>query len=114
MTQLPSSRGFTTVSCAQCGNPTATARRHHRYTEGGFANVTLVDIEVRECRACGSRQLNIPRLADLHQLLAGTVGSPSARLTRLRYSFRFDQQHRVWLWSVEGPERTRPFSHLPS
>lgn len=76
--------------------------------------MTLVDIQVRECLPCDLRHLNLPRQEELHQLIASTIGAGTARATALRYSFRFDCDHGVWLWSVEGREPPADLDRQPS
>jgi hypothetical protein len=101
-----------TMTCTQCGGTTDSSRGPHLYTESGLTNVTLLNIEVRACRACGARELVIPRLPELHQLIAGTVGTQPAR-GPLMYSFRFDHDQTIWLWSVES-RAPRPLRRAPS
>jgi hypothetical protein len=101
------------MTCTRCGGATDTTWGPYPYTESGLANVTLLNIEVHACRACGARELVIPRLAELHQLIAGTVGNEPGRRGPLRYSFRFDHDQTMWLWSVES-RVARPAPKLPS
>ena len=100
-------------TCTQCGGATDSTRGPHLYKESGLASVTLLNIEVHACRACGARELVIPRLPELHQLIAGTVGTQPGRLGPLMYSFRFDPDQTLWLWSVESRTHGRPTT-LPS
>jgi YgiT-type zinc finger domain-containing protein len=60
------------MNCASCGNPMTSNRENHRYTESGFDNVILMNVEVFHCRTCGEWEVVIPRIEDLHQLLAST------------------------------------------
>jgi YgiT-type zinc finger domain-containing protein len=61
------------VNCASCGSSMTSSREHHRYTEGGFDNVTLMNVEVFHCKACGEWEVVLPRIEDLHQLLIATT-----------------------------------------
>jgi hypothetical protein len=100
--------------CSRCGDVIQTSRGPYRYMESGLANVMLLDLEVRACHACDSHELVIPRLAELHQLIAGTVGAePSKRISLLMYSFRFDAEQTMWLWSVDRRDPC-PLPSLPS
>lgn len=47
-----------------------SARGTHRYTESGLSNVTLANIEIRTCPECGEREVVIPKLEMLHQMIA--------------------------------------------
>ena len=37
---------------------------------GGLPNVVLHGVEIHECAACGERLTGIPRMAELHRVLA--------------------------------------------
>jgi len=50
----------------------------YKYEESGLSYVTLVGIDVRTCPNCGERHPAIPRVMDLHQVIAhAIVGKPS-------------------------------------
>ena len=57
-----------------------TRRENHLYAESGLPNVTLLDVEVRQCPRCGERAVAIPRIDELHRVLALAVIHKSARL----------------------------------
>jgi putative zinc finger/helix-turn-helix YgiT family protein len=60
----------------------------YRYTESGLPNVTLLrGVTVRECPKCGERIVSIPRMAELHRLLARKVASQRARLSGAEIRF---------------------------
>jgi putative zinc finger/helix-turn-helix YgiT family protein len=69
------------MKCVQCGAPLATARGVHRYTESGLSNVTLVNVEIRTCAACGEREVVIPKIEHLHRMIARTISERPAPLT---------------------------------
>jgi len=58
-----------------------SGRENYRYTECGLDTVTLANVEVRRCPECGEYEVDIPRMEELHRVIAQTVASKSARLT---------------------------------
>ncbi len=62
-------------------------RENYRYTESGLPNVTLENIEVSHCAACGERIVSIERMADLHRSLAFAVASQRSRLSAAEVKF---------------------------
>ncbi len=63
------------------------SRENYRYTESGLPNVTLENIEVSHCAACGERIVSIARLADLHRSLAFAIASQRSRLSAAEVKF---------------------------
>src|SRR5262245_52050869 len=61
------------MRCTNCGNPMRTTRGRHRYTESGLPNVTLVNVDIRSCPRCGEREIVIPQIAKLHEMIARFV-----------------------------------------
>src|SRR5947207_3063006 len=77
-----------TVKCRVCNEGELDIKReNHRYAESGLPNVTLLNIEVRHCKKCGARIVSIPRLEELHQLLAFLVASQKLRLDGVEVRF---------------------------
>lgn len=60
---------------------------NHRYVESGLPTVTLENVEVSYCPACGERILSIPRMAELHKMLAFAVASQRQRLSPAEVKF---------------------------
>jgi putative zinc finger/helix-turn-helix YgiT family protein len=69
------------MKCVNCGHAMTSTRGVHRYTESGLSNVTLVNVETRACPECGERELVIPRIEDLHRLIARAVATSQAKLS---------------------------------
>ena len=59
------------MTCDECGAK-ASVERHavRRYELGGLPHVELHGVEVMHCDACGKSTVAIPRLAQLHRVLA--------------------------------------------
>lgn len=64
-----------------------THREAYKYTESGLPNVTLENVEVSQCAACGERIVSIERMIDLHRSLAFAVASQRARLSAAEVKF---------------------------
>src|SRR5579862_980907 len=75
------------MNCPECGTKMKVEHEDHHYTESGLANVWLAGLEVRACPKCGETERVIPRLAQLHRLLAATVAEQPEKLTgaEIRY-----------------------------
>lgn len=61
------------MKCINCGSNLKGTRGTHRYTESGLSYVTLLNVEIRECASCGEREVVIPRLEQLHRMIARAV-----------------------------------------
>ena len=60
--------------CRTCGKgETSTSRETYLYTESGLPNVTLVGVDIRRCRACGAHEVLLPRVEELHRVIAQAV-----------------------------------------
>jgi len=75
------------MKCFQCGGKMVTKRENYRYTACGLPNVTLVGIEVRRCAACGENEVLIPRIEELHRVLAAAIVRRESRLTHHEIRF---------------------------
>jgi putative zinc finger/helix-turn-helix YgiT family protein len=72
-----------------------TARENFKYVASGLPYITLVNVEVSRCSACGEFEVTIPYIEDLHRTIAYAVAAKKARLApeEIRYL-------RKWLgWS---------------
>jgi putative zinc finger/helix-turn-helix YgiT family protein len=69
------------MRCLQCGGKMSTKRENYRYAACGLPNVTLVGVKVRRCAACGEHEVAIPRIDELHRVLAATVVRRTSRLS---------------------------------
>lgn len=76
------------MKCPSCGKAMTGRRREaYRYGECGLPNVILRDIEVHECDGCGEQIVSIPRMAELHRVLALAVAKQRARLSGAEIRF---------------------------
>ncbi len=59
------------MKCDGCGGPATTERNAvRRYTIGGLSHVELHGVEVTTCPGCGKEELAIPRIGQMHRVLA--------------------------------------------
>jgi putative zinc finger/helix-turn-helix YgiT family protein len=75
------------VKCTECNGPMKTGKEDHRYDECGLKHITLVGVEVARCLRCGSYEISIPRLEELHRLLASVLIEKSTRFTGAEVRF---------------------------
>ncbi|MGD0092118.1 MAG: type II TA system antitoxin MqsA family protein [Planctomycetota bacterium] len=69
------------MKCFECGTEMKVSRETRRDKESGLPNVTLKNVEVRRCLACGAEDVVIPRIEELHRLLAKALLHKPGRLT---------------------------------
>jgi len=69
------------MKCDMCGALMKSGRENYRYTACGLDTVTLMNVEIRRCPECGEYEVDIPRMDELHRLIAQEVASKKARLT---------------------------------
>jgi len=61
-------------ACRECGRgPSIRLRKDYRFTESGLGNISVKDIEVLRCEACGAESPRIPRLEDLLRTIAAAL-----------------------------------------
>jgi putative zinc finger/helix-turn-helix YgiT family protein len=68
--------------------------RDHLYTESGLPNVLILEAEFRVCPKCGEEERVLPRIAQLHRVIAEAVAQKVARLTGAE--IRFLRKHLGW------------------
>ena len=69
------------MRCIECQGPMSEKVENHRYDECGLPNITLVGIRISRCRQCGGYEIAIPRIEQLHRLIARSVIEKATRLT---------------------------------
>lgn len=75
------------MKCDSCGGAMKTSRRNYRYKESGLSNVVLENVELRRCPRCGEEELVLPRIAELHRVLAKAIAEKLESLSgdEIRY-----------------------------
>ena len=58
------------MRCPNCGKEMVRMEGIYPYHESGLKNVTLVNVPMYKCPACKETEVEIPRLEELHLLLA--------------------------------------------
>lgn len=62
------------MKCRECGAPlTVDEKAVRRYDVGGLPHVELHGVVVKTCSACGAESIGIPRLDQLHRVLANVL-----------------------------------------
>lgn len=67
--------------CPECGERAELSTGPYRYNESGLPNVILFGIRLVRCPKCGYEEVGIPRMAELHRLLASVLVKKRAGLT---------------------------------
>jgi len=70
------------MRCIQCKDEIMRTDRitNYHYIESGLPNVVLRNIKVRTCPNCGDRLITIPKMPELHKLLANLLIMKEERL----------------------------------
>lgn len=60
------------MTCAECGSDRVTVDRNAaiRYDMGGLHHITLQGVAMQRCASCGDEGIKIPRIGQLHRVLA--------------------------------------------
>jgi len=82
------------TSCVDCGGRMKSGRENYRYKESGLSNVVLLNVEVRRCRECGEEEVVLPRIEELHRVLAVAVAEKAERL--VPEEIRFLRKYLGW------------------
>lgn len=75
------------MKCVDCEGAMTAKRENRRYVAGGLPQVVLVGVEVRRCPQCGAEELVIPRIEELHRVLAQALINKPARLAPTEVRF---------------------------
>lgn len=76
------------MKCDECGGPVKTDNRAViRYVIGGLPHVELHGVEVTRCERCGQEEIAIPRIGQLHEVLANTFVRQSRMLAPTEVRF---------------------------
>jgi len=75
------------MTCSNCGCPMKARRENYLYAECGLPYITLAGIRVHRCPKCGNYEISIPRIEELHRLIARTLIEKLTRFTgaEIRY-----------------------------
>ncbi len=80
------------MKCTNCGSARFPMKRETwQYKECGLSNVKLIGVPVYRCGECGEIEVVIPRLPELHQLLAEELARKRTPL--VAEEFRFLRKH---------------------
>lgn len=76
------------MKCPECQEAELLeSRENHRYSESGLSNVVLQDVQVRRCPRCAAHLVSIPKLSQLHRVLALTLINRRERLSPAEIRF---------------------------
>ncbi len=73
--------------CVECGTSMVAGKENYRYRESGLPYVTLKGVVVSRCLACGNFEISIPRLEELHRLIAKSLIEKMTRFTGAEIRF---------------------------
>ena len=60
------------TKCLQCEGTMKSRRESHDYSSCGLP-ITLMGVKVARCSSCGEHEVALPRIEELHRLIARTV-----------------------------------------
>lgn len=75
------------MKCFECGAKMRSKRGTYKFTECGLPSVSLGNVEQRTCTKCGEREVVLPKLEELHRVIAHMVLLKDERLAgaEIRY-----------------------------
>jgi putative transcriptional regulator len=76
------------MKCRECGGAMTTEKNAvRRYTLGGLPHVELHGVEANRCPSCGNETVAIPRIAQLHRIIAQGFVTQSRMLAPVEIRF---------------------------
>jgi putative zinc finger/helix-turn-helix YgiT family protein len=75
------------MNCTECGAAMTEKAENYRYRECGLPSVTLIGVLIRRCNQCGDYEVAIPRVEELHRLIARALIEKQTRLTGAEVRF---------------------------
>lgn len=75
------------MTCTECGGAMNVREEPYRYRECGLPYVTLAKVEVSRCGMCGNFEVSIPRIEQLHRLIAKHLIEKLSRFTGVEVRF---------------------------
>ena len=82
------------MTCVECGGKVTSARETVKYDASGLSGITLRNIEVRRCEKCGDYEILIPKIEQLHYLMAHAIIRKPASL--VGEEIRFVRKYLGW------------------
>lgn len=75
------------MKCPNCRVEMVTRNGNYLYTESGLHHITLHNVEIRNCKKCGEQTVSIPKIEELHRVIAFAIIKKKDRLTanEIRY-----------------------------
>jgi len=75
------------MKCGECGGTLKVIGHTHRYVESGLSDVVLRGVQVRRCGKCGTEEVAIPSIADLHRCIAALLVARKSALAAAELRF---------------------------
>lgn len=73
--------------CPECATEMSTSTDNRRYDESGVPNVVLLGVETHRCPKCAEELVTIPRMGELHRVIAFAIAEQAARLSGAEIRF---------------------------
>ena len=93
--------------CLQCGGTIKMRIGSYKDKAIGLPHITLVGVKIATCKGCGEQEVEIPRIEELHRLIASKIVAKAGRLTG--EEVRFLRKHIGW----SGAALARHFGMSP-
>lgn len=68
------------MKCSECGGKLKKTVGDHKYVESGLDNIVLVNIPIYHCQSCKEKEVGIPKIKELHLMIAFLILFKSVRL----------------------------------
>ena len=75
------------MKCSECNGKMEAKRGNYLFMIESGLPVTLSGVEVRTCKACGSREAAVPAVDDLNRAIASVLARKRGRLTGAEFRY---------------------------
>ncbi|MDQ7797886.1 MAG: type II toxin-antitoxin system MqsA family antitoxin [Candidatus Edwardsbacteria bacterium] len=82
------------MKCPSCRSEMVKRKGNYLYTESGLNRITLNNVEICNCKKCGEQTVSIPKIEELHRVIAFAVIKKKERLSA--EEIRFLRKYLGW------------------
>lgn len=69
------------MKCPNCRSEIVSKKGNYLYTESGLHYITLQNVDICNCSKCGEQTVSIPKIEELHRVIAFAIIKKKERLS---------------------------------